>query len=118
MSRNRSLAAVSASLLVLITVILVVAPGAWAQSKYKTLYRFTGVSDGDFPRDVIFDHSGNHYGAAGEGGSGPCSDGCGSDHRIAIALALTSGAWAQSKYKTLYKFKGGKDGGDGCIPSA
>jgi hypothetical protein len=38
----------SASLLV-IMLVLVVAPGAWAQSKYKTLYKFTGGSDGRRP---------------------------------------------------------------------
>jgi hypothetical protein len=110
MSRNRSLAAVSASLLVLITVILVVAPGAWAQSKYKTLYRFTGVADGDFPRDVIFDHSGNLYGAAGEGGSGPCSDGCGLIYKL---TPTSDGSWTKS---VLYSFCSLTNCADGFYP--
>jgi hypothetical protein len=42
MSRNKSLGNLSGALLVIVMAVLLVAPGAWAQSKYKTLYSFTG----------------------------------------------------------------------------
>jgi hypothetical protein len=43
MKRNhRSLGTLGTALWAVMAIILVVAPAAWAQSKYKTLYRFTG----------------------------------------------------------------------------
>jgi hypothetical protein len=73
----------NAALLVLITLILVLA-SASAQSNYKTLYRFTGVADGDYPAwGVIFDQAGILYGTAAWGGnlnyctSNGLSGGCG-----------------------------------------
>jgi len=35
---------------VMLSVTLMLAPGAWAQSKYKTLYKFSGGKDGKFPK--------------------------------------------------------------------
>jgi hypothetical protein len=34
---------------VMLSVTLMLAPGAWAQSKYKTLYKFSGGKDGKLP---------------------------------------------------------------------
>jgi hypothetical protein len=44
MSRNKSLDNLSKAL-VLVMAVLVLAPGAWAQSHYKTLHRFTGGAE-------------------------------------------------------------------------
>jgi hypothetical protein len=71
MSRNKSLETLSAALLVVITVVLAFAPGAWAQSSHKTLYKFTGGVDGNaVGAGLIFDQAGNLYGTTELGGSG------------------------------------------------
>jgi len=50
-------------------VTLVVAPDAWAQTKYKTLYKFNSESNGYAPTaGVIFDQAGNLYGTTAVGG--------------------------------------------------
>lgn len=68
MSRNKSLGNLSAALL-LITAILLVAPGAWAQNSYKTLHRFKqGKGGADPVGGLIFDQSGNLYGTTLYGG--------------------------------------------------
>ena len=59
----------SALLLIAITVLL--GPGAVAQSKYKTLYKFKDGKDGGFTyAGLIFDQKGNLYGITGLGGTG------------------------------------------------
>jgi uncharacterized repeat protein (TIGR03803 family) len=53
---------------------LILAPSAWAASKYKVLYKFTGGADGSQPyAGLIFDASGNLYGTTYQGG--PSGDG-------------------------------------------
>jgi hypothetical protein len=58
MPRNRSLWALIVA--VLVTLVLVETPDAWAQGNYKTLYRFKGGKDGAGPyaSSVIFDAAG------------------------------------------------------------
>jgi hypothetical protein len=54
----------------IITVVLVLASGASAQSNYRTLHRFTGAADGIWSASgLIFDRSGNLYGTAAWGGN-------------------------------------------------
>ena len=77
MLRDRGLYAVSATLLAVLMTILLLAPGGWAASKYKTLQAFRGGSDGFGPFGVIFDQAGDLYGTTTEGGGGTCDGGCG-----------------------------------------
>ncbi len=106
MSCNKSLGTPSAALLVVAVVVLMFTPGAWAQP-YKTLYTFVGDASGQFPSGVIFDQAGNLYGTTGEGGGGPCDDGCG------LAYKLTpnaDGSWAESVLYTFCSVGGCADG--------
>ena len=59
--------------LMIVIVIFMLAPGAWAQSKYKTLHKFGGLyqNDGGNPgAGLIFDQVGNLYGTTEDGGGG------------------------------------------------
>ena len=48
---------------------LMLAPTAWAGSKYKVLYAFKGGNDGIGPQgNLVFDTAGNLYGTTTEGG--------------------------------------------------
>jgi uncharacterized repeat protein (TIGR03803 family) len=68
MNRNKFSGAAIAALLIDI-VILTLTPGALAQSKFKTLYAFTGSADGSTPYSaLIFDPAGNLYGTTNSGG--------------------------------------------------
>jgi uncharacterized repeat protein (TIGR03803 family) len=112
MSSNKNFGSVSAALLVIITVVLLVAPGAWAQNHYTSLYTFTGGADGKFPAaGLVFDSAGNLYGTTEFGGLvSDCSgNGCG----VVFELSpQQGGGWSE---KVLYSFTGGADGGN---PSA
>ena len=44
---------------------------------YRSLYDFTGGTDGSFPRNVVMDASGNLYGITTYGGNDACQAGCG-----------------------------------------
>jgi uncharacterized repeat protein (TIGR03803 family) len=69
MNYKRFLGAASAALMIIIA-ILMLAPGAGAASKYKTLYKFRDGKDGAGPRaGLIFDQAGNLYGTASGGGA-------------------------------------------------
>ncbi len=48
--------------------------GGWI---YTSLYDFTGGSDGEGPRNVVMDASGNLYGITTYGGNNACQGGCG-----------------------------------------
>jgi len=111
MIRNKNLGAFSAVLLTVSIVALVLTPGAWAQSKYKTLYRFK-ATDGHFPIGVIFDQAGNLYGTTQGGVSGPCNDGCGTVFKLA---PNSGGGWTQS---VLYTFCSLTNCTDGAVPLA
>jgi uncharacterized repeat protein (TIGR03803 family) len=97
---NRS-GTLSAALLVIITVILVLAPGAWAASQFKTLHKFTGGADGGTPSaGLVSDSAGNLYGTTTNGGAG-----FGVVFKLAPSL---DGSWTES---VLHSFtSGGKDG--------
>jgi uncharacterized repeat protein (TIGR03803 family) len=102
MSRNKNLGRLSEAMLVAITVILVLAPGAWAQGTYKILHRFRqGTGDGlDPTAGLIFDQSGNLYGVTEFGGAAD----------IGAVFALIRQADGSWKEDTLYSFLGGTDG--------
>jgi uncharacterized repeat protein (TIGR03803 family) len=87
--------------LLLIAITLLLAPGAVAQSKYKTLHRFKGGKDGEsIYAGLIFDQKGNLYGATTQGGAG----GNGTVFKLAPSAG---GSWTAS---VLYNFTGGTDG--------
>jgi len=70
--------------------------GGWTETP---LYDFTGQADGSYPAGgVIFDHSGNLYGTASQGGP--------SQFGVVFELTNSSG-WQEN---TLYGFQGGSDG--------
>ena len=100
MNYKRFLGAASAALMIVIAVSLVLAPLAWAQSTYKTLYKFKGGKDGNQPiAGVVLDQTGNLYGTTQLGGS--------YGHGTVFQLKPnTSGGW---KKTMLHSFTG-KDG--------
>jgi len=72
--------------------------------KEKVLHRFTGVADGGNPYGgVVLDDMGNLYGTASSGGTdGDCGGaGCGTVFKLTPT----------GRFKVLYKFTGGIDGG-------
>jgi uncharacterized repeat protein (TIGR03803 family) len=86
---------------VTLTMALILAPGAWAASKYKVLYKFTGGTDGSQPiAGLILDTSGNLYGTTYQGG--PSGDGT-----VFKLTKNSDGSWTES---VLYSFAGGTDG--------
>ena len=101
MNYKKFLGAASAALMIVI-VIVMFAPVAAAQSKYKTLYRFTGSTDGNLSQaSLIFDQVGNLYSTTTLGGAG-----------YGTVFELTpnqDGSWTES---VLYSFTGGADGAD------
>lgn len=69
---------------------------------FKLLYAFTGGSDGGAPTrldPLLFDSSGNIYGAATYGGS--------ANSGVVYELTQAAGHWTE---KVLYSFTGGNDG--------
>jgi len=86
----------------MIIVTLTLAPGAWAASKYKVIYKFTGGADGGSPMwGVTVDSAGNLYGMTDQGGA--------YGNGTVFKLAKNSdGTWTES---VLYSFTGGSDGG-------
>ncbi len=100
MNYKKSLGAAIATLMIVI-VIFVLAPGVWAASKYKTLHKFTGGSDGGFAdAGLIFDTDGNLYGTTNSGGA----------YAYGTVFKLTpnqNGSWTEN---VLYSFTGGTDG--------
>ena len=102
MNYKKCFGTASAALMIVIIVTLVLAPGAWAASKYKTLYKFKGGADGSSPYSaLIFDGAGNLYGTTNEGGA----YGWGTVFEL---RHNSNGGW---KEQVLYSFTGGADGG-------
>ena len=116
MNDTKFLGPASATLMIVI-IIFLWSPGAWAASKYKTLYNFTGGKDGSQPwAGVIFDQAGNLYGTTWHGGNQGiyCLDpsGCG----VVFKLAPNSdGSWTES---VLYNFCSLTNCSDGSRPFA
>jgi uncharacterized repeat protein (TIGR03803 family) len=101
MNYKKFLGAASATLMIVIVVTLVLAPGAWAQGKYKTLYKFKGGKDGNGPwAGLIFDAAGNLYGTTLYGGA----------HKVGTVFELSPGATGGWTESVLYSFTGGADG--------
>jgi uncharacterized repeat protein (TIGR03803 family) len=95
---SKALAAMAVTLIVA----LILAPGAFAASKYKSLHEFTGGTDGQTPTGgLIFDAAGNVYGTTLGGGSG-------GDGTVFELTPNQDGSWTES---VLYSFSGGDDGG-------
>jgi len=94
---SKALAVIAATLIMA----LILAPGAWAASRYKVLYKFTGGADGSQPEaGLILDTSGNLYGTTPQGGA--FGDG------VVFKLTKNSdGSWTEG---VLYSFAGGTDG--------
>jgi uncharacterized repeat protein (TIGR03803 family) len=84
--------------------VLVFAPGAWGASRYRTLYKFSGGSDGDQVASLIFDAIGNLYGATPVGGA----YGSGTVFKLA---PNGDRRWTET---VLWSFS--CDGGGGCFP--
>src|ERR1039458_659821 len=108
MKYKKFFGAALAALMIVIAITLVSAPGAWAQSKYKTLHKFAGGTDGNAPYSdvLVFDSAGSLYGTTEEGGNlNTCTgSGCGTVFKL---TPNQSGGWTES---VLHRFKGGKDG--------
>jgi uncharacterized repeat protein (TIGR03803 family) len=105
MKCNKSLGSLGAALLAS-TMAVVLVPGAWGQSKFKTLHSFSVGKGGDVPGGLIFDAAGNLYGTAGSGAKG------------GAAFKLTAnqdGSWTES---VLYAFCSLTNCADGSGPRA
>ena len=108
MKHAKFLRAASAALMLVIVFTLALAPAAWAQSKYKTLYKFKGGKDGSTPMSgLVLDTAGTLYGNTSQGGNGECSrhysQGCGVIFKV---TPNANGSWTQ---RVIYRFNG-KDG--------
>lgn len=73
----------------------------WTES---VLYSFTGGSDGEHLRGMIFDDQGNIYGVAAYGGNNDCEYGCG----LVYKLTPSASGWTET---ILHIFQQGIDGG-------
>ena len=101
MTHKKLLGAASAALMIIIAITLVLAPAAWAQSKYKTLYKFKGGKDGVYPTGrLIFDQAGSFYGTTSNGGA----------HGLGTVFELVPGQGGSWTEKVLHHFTGGNDG--------
>ena len=100
MNYKKFLGTASAALMIVI-VTLMLAPGAWGQSKFKTLYKFKGGKDGNSPQaGLVFDQAGNLYGTTVFDRAYP--------HGTVFELTPNpDGSWKES---VLYTFTGGNDG--------
>ncbi len=86
-------------------VICCLAPSAFAQWKENVIYSFQGGTDGAVPAGgVVFDKSGNLYGATEDGGANGCNSPgpCGTVFKLSPP-AEPGGAWTET---VLYVFKG------------
>ena len=110
MNYKRFLGAASAVLMFII-VTLALEPGAWAQVKYKTLYRFNTCIVGQraacIPSGLIFDGMGNLYGTTYWGGA----DGYGTVFEM---TPNTDGSWTES---VLHSFSCSPDCSNGIHPA-
>jgi uncharacterized repeat protein (TIGR03803 family) len=105
---KKFLGTASAAVMIVIVVTLMLAPGAWASYKYKTLYKFKGGKDGKAPfAGLIFDAAGNLYGTTAEGGPNKSSG---------TVFQLTPGANGTWSETVLYSFCSASGCTDGATP--
>jgi uncharacterized repeat protein (TIGR03803 family) len=98
---SRTLGASLMAVAVVLILTLVSVPSAWAASKFKTLYKFTGGADGGrSSAALIFDQMGNLYGTTYQGGA----SGFGTVFKLAPS---GHGGWKQS---VLHSFGEPQDG--------
>jgi uncharacterized repeat protein (TIGR03803 family) len=100
--------------LILFEIILMAASTASAEWKEKVLYSFQGGTDGGITVGrVVFDKSGNLYGATSQGGSANCPpiSFCGTAYQLKPP-AKKDGSWTET---VLHVFKG-VPGNDGATP--
>jgi uncharacterized repeat protein (TIGR03803 family) len=94
----------SAALMIMIFMLgaVVLVPGTWAASKYRTLHKFTGGKNGSQPfSGLVFDSSGALYGTTYVGGTGPClGHGCG------VVFKLSPNANGRWREQVLHRFSG------------
>jgi uncharacterized repeat protein (TIGR03803 family) len=104
MPRKQSFRIIS-EVLAITAVMLVLVEGAWAGSKYKVLYTFGSLPDGQNPNPgLVLDSAGNLYGATYLGGDSQGVDcggpGCGTIFKLA---PNADGSWTES---IVYDFSG------------
>jgi uncharacterized repeat protein (TIGR03803 family) len=105
MRRPESSLLVTKSLAILLAILLF-AGGALAATE-KVLYSFKGGSDGTNPSTgLIADQAGNLYGTTTDGGTGPCTGGCGTVFQLTPPGA-PAGDWTET---VIYNFQADKDG--------
>jgi uncharacterized repeat protein (TIGR03803 family) len=111
MVRNKSPWTLGPVLVVIVMATELWVPGAWAQSKFKTLHRFSGQQDGSAPAaGLIFDQTGNLYGTTPTGGNGLLPFGT-----VFKLTANSDGSWTES---VLYNFCSLTHCTDGSLPEA
>ena len=104
MTYKKFLGAASVALMIVIILTLMLAPVAWAASKFKVLYRFHKANGFDTLAGLIFDAAGNLYGTTEGGGA----SGGGTVFKLA---PNQDGSWTES---VLHSF----NGSDGSGPFA
>jgi hypothetical protein len=102
------------SILTVLSVVWVQAPNASAASKYKVLHAFKSGNDGNFPwNNLVFDVSGNLYGATESGGGGGtqhCSfGGCGTVFQLS---PNANGHWTESVLHSFSYYDGADPQGE------
>jgi uncharacterized repeat protein (TIGR03803 family) len=100
--KNASLQSLATRVCVILTVAALLGNTAWAASKDKLLYSFTGGVDGGTPATTLtFDSFGNAYGTTAAGGD--------FDLGTVFKLTPSGDTWTET---VLYSFAGGSDGSD------
>lgn len=109
--RQKRLLRTTVEILAIMGVMLVVGTNAWAASKYKVLYSFTGGADGNefmwvtgagnwFSSGLVADQTGTFYGTTAAGG----------DYGYGVVFKLAPGSGGSWTETVLYRFTGGADG--------
>jgi hypothetical protein len=84
---------------------LALVPAALAGAKYKVVHNFGASQDGTQPfGPLLLDKTGNLYGSTYTGGTGSCSDGCGTVFEL---KQQANGTWTET---ILHGFAAGKGG--------
>jgi uncharacterized repeat protein (TIGR03803 family) len=94
--------------------ITLVAPQAWAATKYKILHTFIDHKDGGLPGfNLVLDHDGNLYGVTYRGGTGTtCSGGCGTVFELTLKA---NGTWSEEVLHNFASFSEGDGPNSGVV---